>query len=64
MIFDMLHSTTRDPDAINVALFEEQCKAMHMIHGDTDDSIMVFADNLQVLNSTKKYVLFQSCQTF
>lgn len=54
----------RDRDAINAALFEEHCKMMHEMHGNTNDAIMVFSDNLKVRNSSHKYVPFSNCKKF
>jgi len=54
----------RDRDAINTALFEDHCKVMHEMHGNANDAVMVFSDNLKVCNSFNKYVPFTNCKTF
>jgi len=53
----------RDRDAINTALFEERCKKLFEETGDTADCIMIFSDDIQVQNSSKKYIPFQNCYT-
>ena len=54
----------RDRDAINAALFEERCKYIYNDTGSTDDSIMIFSDELKVKNSSKIYIPFHNSHTF
>ena len=53
-----------DRDAINAALFEEHCENVFRINGNTDDSIMIFSNELKVRNSAKIYKPFCCCQVF
>jgi hypothetical protein len=54
-----------DHDAINAALFEEHCKHLYKIAGDTSDTIiMIFSDNIMAENGSKTYVPFKNSTTF
>jgi hypothetical protein len=50
----------RDRDAINAALFEERCNTLYSESRTINDSIMIFADELKVLNGSKTYVPFHN----
>ena len=54
----------RDRDSINAALFEKHCAEMQQTHGHTNDAVLVFSDNIQVKNGTKKFVPFRNCTHF
>jgi hypothetical protein len=54
----------RDRDSINVALFQERCKTIYHATGNTEDSIMIFSDNIRAQDSTKVYKPFQNSMTF
>jgi hypothetical protein len=54
----------RDHDSINAALFEERCKSLYSKTNNTDDSIMVFCNDLHVQNNHRTYVPFRNCATF
>ena len=54
----------RDRDSINSALFEERCKYMYEKHGNVNDSILIFADNLMVQDSSKKFQPFKNMKYF
>ena len=54
----------RDRDAINAALFEERCKYVYEKTGHTDDSLIIFSDEVQVRNSSEVYVPFQNTHAF
>jgi len=54
----------RDRDSINAALFEERCRSLNDKTGNTDDSIMIFCDNVHVQNNHKTYMPFRNCATF
>jgi hypothetical protein len=54
----------RDRDSINVALFQERCKTIYHATGNTEDSIMIFSDNIRAQDSTKVYKAFQNSMTF
>jgi hypothetical protein len=53
-----------DHDSINAALFEEHCISLYDKTGNTDDSIMIFCDDVHVQNNHKTYVPFRNCATF
>ena len=50
----------RDRDAINTALFEERCRDSVREHGHANDSIIIFCDQLMVLNGSNTYVPFKN----
>jgi hypothetical protein len=54
----------RDHDSINAALFEERCKSLYSKTNNTDDSIMVFCNDLHVQNNHRTNVPFRNCATF
>jgi len=54
----------RDRDSINAALFEERCKDMFKKNGNTDDSIMIFSDQLQKRVGTKTWEPLKRCKHF
>jgi hypothetical protein len=54
----------RDRDSINAALFQERCRQVFEMTGNTEDSIMIFSDNIQVQNGSKTYTPFQNSTTF
>ena len=54
----------RDRDAINAALFEERCKYLHSVTGNTQDSIMIYADNLMARNGSKIFTPFDNSKAF
>jgi hypothetical protein len=54
----------RDRDSINAALFEERCRSLYDKTNNTDDSIMIFCDDVHVQNNHKTYVPFRNCATF
>ena len=54
----------RDRDAINAALFEERCTKIYRETGNTNDTIIIFADELKVRNGSKTFVPFQNCRAF
>ena len=47
-----------DRDAINAGLFEKRCRERFAKVGNTKDSLIIFSDELQVKNSSGKYVQF------
>jgi hypothetical protein len=49
----------RDRDAINTALFEERAKKSFINHQNTNGFIMIFSDDVQVKNSSQKYIQFR-----
>jgi hypothetical protein len=53
-----------DRDAINAALFEQRCQYMYEKNGHTNDSIVIFSDDVMVRNSSKLYVPFSNCHSF
>ena len=53
-----------DRDAINAALFEQRCKQLYRRTGNTEDSIMIFSDELKIRNSSNIYQTFCNCQAF
>jgi len=54
----------RDRDSINAALFQERCKHLYKKTGSTEDSVMIFSDNINVQNGSKTYEPFESCTMF
>ena len=44
----------RDRDAINAALFEERVTRLYNTTGSTDDSIMIFSDNVMRQNGSRR----------
>jgi hypothetical protein len=46
------------------ALFEERCRSLYDKTGNTDDSIMIFCDDVHVQNNHKTYMPFRNCATF
>ena len=53
-----------DRDTINAALFEQRCEHVHTTTGHTQDSIMIFSDDLHVRNGSKVYVPFRNSHAF
>jgi hypothetical protein len=53
----------RDRDSINAALFQERCRNVYEMTGNTHDSIMIFCDNIQAQNSSKTYTPFRNTLT-
>jgi hypothetical protein len=54
----------RDRDSINAALFQERCKHLYKKTGSTEDSVMIFSDNINVQNGSKTYEPFENCTMF
>jgi hypothetical protein len=54
----------RDRDSINAALFQKRCNILHRRTGNTNDSVMVFCDDVQAQNASKTYQPFLNCKTF
>ena len=54
----------RDRDSINAALFEERCKDIYQKHGNTDDTIIIFSDQLRKRIGSKTYVPYKNCKHF
>jgi len=63
---NLRHATccNKDRDSINAAIFEEHCAQMHSLHGNTNDAVMIFCDNVKVRNSSKKCVNMTNCTQF
>ena len=56
--------TNKDRDSINAALFEMRSKETMTKYGSTDDSIMIFADNLKIRVRPKIYKKFRNARHF
>ena len=54
----------RDRDSINAALFEERCKKIYKRDGNTDDTIMIFSDQLRKRIGSRTYVPYKNKKHF
>lgn len=54
----------RDRDAINAALFSKRCSRQYREHGNTDDCMIIFCDDLQAKNGSKVYQPFPNHSYF
>lgn len=63
---DIKYSTNfnRDRASINAALFQERCKRLYLNTGSTEDSVMIFSDNITEQNGSKTYEPFENCTMF
>jgi hypothetical protein len=55
---DIKYSTyfNRDRDSINAALFQERCKLLYQNTGSTDDSVMIFSDNIKAYRMAARHM--------
>jgi hypothetical protein len=54
----------RDGNAINATFFEERATHQYSSTGNTNDSIMIFSDNVMRQNGSKKYEPFRNVMAY
>ena len=50
--------------SINAALFEEHCKEMYSKKGHTDDTVMIFSDQIRKRIGERTYTTYKTCKHF